>query len=242
MLNNKPKIFAHRGFSSTAPENTMIAFELAIQENVDGIELDIQMTSDRKLVIIHDETVNRTTNGSGWVKNFSLKDIKKLDSGTWFSPVFVNQTIPTLSEVLELVKGTDLCINIELKNNKIMYPKIEELVVKEIEQRRMENRVILSSFNHRSLRHLHLYRPKLALGALYENVLFEPWVYAKHLGVSAIHPFYLWVTDKLVHQCHAYGIQVRPYTVDRQRDMKRLISWGVDGIITNFPNRLRQLL
>jgi glycerophosphoryl diester phosphodiesterase len=242
MFTYQTKIFAHRGFSAVAPENTIAAFELAICAGADGVELDVHMTKDKELVVIHDETVNRTTNGLGWVKEWSLAEIKKLDNGTWFSDEYKNQTIPTLSQVLEVVKDTEHWINIELKNNMVVYSKIEELVVREIERFGMEDRVILSSFNHCSLHQLHLYRPKLNLGVLFECGLFQPWIYAKHLGVSSIHPFHLLVTDEMIQRCRIHGIHVCPFTVDDEQGMKRLIASGVDAIITNFPDRLRLLL
>jgi glycerophosphoryl diester phosphodiesterase len=144
--------------------------------------------------------------------------------------------------VLTLLEQTSIWINIELKNNIIVYPHIEEQVVKLVEYFGLENRVILSSFNHYSLRHLHLYRPTWQLAALYETGLFEPWVYAKYLGVSAIHPFYLAATDEVIVGCHEHGIAVRPYTVDDPCTMARLIQAEADAIMTNVPDLLCGLL
>lgn len=238
---NQTRVFAHRGFSSIAPENTLPAFQEAIQVGADGIELDVHMTQDGELVVIHDEIVDRTSNGTGWVKNLTLSHLKQLDLGSWFSPRFMGETLPTLSETFEQLMDSSLEINIELKNNIVQYPGIEERLVKEIEDFGLSDRVIISSFNHYSLRHLHLYRPKMQLGALYELGLFEPWVYAKHLGVQAIHPFYLAAPEMIIEGCHAHGIQVRPYTVDDPAVMARLLNANVDAIITNVPDQLLHL-
>ncbi|MBA4494286.1 glycerophosphodiester phosphodiesterase [Paenactinomyces guangxiensis] len=236
------KVFAHRGFSAIAPENTLAAFRMAIDAGADGIELDVHMTRDGEIVVIHDEKVDRTTDGTGWVKDFTLPQIKELDSGNWFAEAYAGERIPTLAETLELIKDTGLRLNIELKNNVFRYPGIEEKVAKEVERFALQKRVIISSFNHYSLRYFKLYRPDWQLGALYAAGLYEPWVYAKHLGVSAIHPFYLAAADEVIAGCHTHGIQVRPYTVDDPGEMSRLIAANVDAIITNVPDRLMKLI
>ncbi len=238
----KTEVCAHRGFSAIAPENTLAAFQLAIEEGVDGIELDVHMTRDGEIVVLHDETVDRTTDGTGRVRDLELSEIKRLDSGRWFSEKYSGQAIPTLSEVLELFSQTNLWINIELKNNIVKYPRLEELVVEEIERYGLQDRVILSSFNHYSLHHLKLYRPELELAALLAAGLYEPWVYAGHLGVDGIHPYYPSVTEEMIAECHARGIRVRPYTVDDREQMEKLARAGVDAIITNFPHRLIELV
>ncbi|SFJ05644.1 glycerophosphodiester phosphodiesterase [Thermoflavimicrobium dichotomicum] len=233
---------AHRGFSAKAPENTLAAFEWAIKAKADGIELDVHLTLDGEVVVIHDETLERTTNGKGWIKDLTLTELKQVSSGKWFADEFQAERIPVLSEVLELISGSDLWLNIELKNHIVMYPGLEEAVIREVERFGMENRVVLSSFNHYSLVHIQRYRPKLSLGALYDGHLYQPWLYAKALGVSAIHPFYTAATEEVVTHCHQHGILVRPYTVDQIEEMKRLMEIKVDAIITNVPDQLNQLL
>ena len=237
----KTKILGHRGFSAVAPENTLAAFGAAIQAGAEGFELDVHMTKDGELVIIHDETVDRTTDGTGWIKDLTFAEIKDLDAGTWFSVEFKGEQIPTLREVLELVRETNHTVNIELKNNLIAYPGLEEKVIREVESLGMEKRVILSSFNHVSIYNLHRLRPSMKLGILYEEPISMPWAYAKSLGASAIHPNHIIATEEVVIRAHEYGVAVRPYTVDVEIEARRLISLGVDAIITNVPDQLKKL-
>ncbi|WP_335342380.1 glycerophosphodiester phosphodiesterase [Polycladomyces zharkentensis] len=235
-------MFAHRGSSAAAPENTMAAFELAVKAGAGGVELDVQLTRDGRVVVIHDETLDRTTNGSGWVKDHEWETLRRLDAGSWWNPRFSSERIPLLEDVLDLLSNTDMIINIELKNGWVRYPGLETAVLACIDRFRMAERVILSSFNHNSLRMLRGMRPELSLAALYESGLFEPWVYARYLGVHAIHPDWRAIDETVVKGCQSAGIAVRPYTVDDPEMMQQFIAWGVDGIITNYPERCRQVL
>lgn len=231
----KCKVFAHRGYSAIAPENSMIAFLWAMRVKADGIELDVQMTKDKELVVIHDETVDRTTNGIGWVKDYTLEEITQLDIGSWFSEEYRDQRVPTLRQVLELVKGSNLELNIELKNSVVSYLGMEEKVVNLVEEYEMEDQVILSSFHLQSIHRLHQLRPHFQLAALYDMYVDAPWKYAELLGIKGIHPHYSFVTEEIVSECHKRGIAVRPYTVDDPIEMKRLMDAKVDAIITNVP-------
>jgi glycerophosphoryl diester phosphodiesterase len=233
---------AHRGSSRKAPENTLAAFQQAILDQASAIELDVHLTLDGEIVVIHDEKIDRTTDGRGWVKDLTLSEIRQFSAGKWFSETHRAEKVPTLREVLEMIEQSSVWLNIELKNNIVPYPKLEESVVAEIEYFGMEKRVVISSFNHSSLVALHAFRPKIPLAALYEASSGPLWQKAKQLGVTAIHPYYLTVSEEMVERCHQQGLGVRPYTVDHPADLRRLIDWGVDGIITNVPDRLAQLL
>lgn len=237
----KTQIFAHRGSSKCAPENTMAAFEKALADQADGIELDVHLTKDFQVVVIHDETVDRTTNGTGLVHHFSLSEIQQLDSGSWFAPGFSDQRIPTLDEVLKWIKETDLELNIELKNKVIPYSGLEEKVVELVEYYGLQERVILSSFNHHSLKHLHQFRPNWRIGVLFDSYVENPWIYAKNLGAEAIHPPYQAVFEEGVRICHSHGLKVRPFTVDDPNVMERFLNWGIDAIITNVPDQLKKI-
>lgn len=238
----RTKVFAHRGFSGTAPENTMAAFEKALAAQADGIELDVHLSRDGHLIVMHDEKVDRTTNGSGWIKDLTLAELKRLDNGSWFGKDYENETIPTLAEVLERVKDSNLIVNIELKNTLVPYSGLEQKVIREVERFRMEDRVILSSFRHDSLQVVKKMNPSIQVGALYSYGMVDPWVYAGYVGVDAIHPHFLAATNDVIAGCHQHGIKVHPYTVNEEKEWKRLIRAGADAIITNFPDRLRQLL
>lgn len=146
-----PKVIAHRGASAYAPENTMTAFEKAIELGAQGLELDVQLSSDGKLVVIHDEKLDRTSNAKGWVKDKTLDELKSLDFGSWFSKAFAGEKIPLLDEVMELISAWDGILNIEIKSGVVIYPDIEQKVAAAISKFNMHDRIIVSSFNHYSL-------------------------------------------------------------------------------------------
>lgn len=171
------EIFAHRGACGYEPENTMEAFALAVEQGADGIELDVQLTKDGKLVIFHDETIDRMCHGTGWVKDFTLEELRKYEV---CSPEGKKGRIPTLREVLELVKPGNLKVNIELKTGIYWYPDIERLTVEEVKRQKMEERVIYSSFNHYSIQKLKEYAPEAETAYLYSDVILNVDEYAKN--------------------------------------------------------------
>jgi len=231
------KIFAHRGAAGTYPENTMVSFYEANRSGADGIELDVQLSKDGIPVVIHDETLNRTTNGSGFVKDQTMVEMKKLNAGYKFGNHGKVTPIPTLQEVLEWVQHTDLYCNIELKNGVFLYPGLEEKVIQLVRGYGLEERVILSSFNHYSLVYAWRLAPEIETAPLYRDGLYMPWVYASSIGSRGIHPSIHSVPDVLIIEAMTYGIQVRPYTVNGEEDIKRLLSINCSAIITDFPER-----
>ena len=231
----KPYILAHRGASALAPENTGTSFRLAIDIGADGVEFDVQMTKDGELVIIHDEKVDRTTNGKGYVKDFSLKEIKALDAGILFSNKYQAEKILTLTETLEIVQDCDL-INIELKNGIIEYPHLEENVINTIRAYKLERKVLISSFNHYSIHKISKIAPDILTGILYVAILYDPWVYAKKIGAKAVHPYYEGAWNGIIKQSHEHGMKVNVYTVNSERDIAMMIEKGVDTIITDYPD------
>lgn len=232
----KPVIFAHRGASAYAPENTMASFRKALELGAGGIELDVQLSLDGQVVVIHDEKVDRTGNQKGWVKDFSLAELKSMDFGSWFKPEFKNERIPTLTEVLELVTPAGIILNIELKNGPIFYPGIEEKVVSLVRAYNMTERTIISCFNHYSLLEVKKTAPEFKIAPLYMEGLVAPWEYAKRLGAYAIHPLFYNIIPEIVMGCKENGIAVNPFTVDQPELIKRMALLGVDGIITNVPD------
>lgn len=237
----KPAIFAHRGASADAPENTMAAFRLALEQGADGIELDIQMSADGKLVVIHDETLDRTTNGSGLVCLQTADQLRRLSAGKGH-PGYADERIPLLEEVLEWIAPTGLKLNIELKNGIIPYPDMEEKAVRLVRRYNMEYRVIFSSFNHYSIAKLAGIAPDIEPAILYMAGLYRPWEYAKKIGARALHPLYYNAIPEIVRGTQEAGLAIRPFTVDQEEDLIRMIRLGVDAVITNHPARMKKLL
>ncbi|WP_058304554.1 glycerophosphodiester phosphodiesterase [Gorillibacterium timonense] len=235
------KIFAHRGAAGNAPENTMAAFRLAVEQGADGIELDIQMSKDGELIVIHDETLDRTTDGTGLVVARTAAELRELNAAKQM-PEYPVERLPFLREVLEFLQPTALELNIELKNGIILYEGMEEKVIALVREYGMESRVIFSSFNHYSLVKLADLAPDIERGILYTAGLYEPWNYARLMGASALHPYFYSVYPEIVQGAHAAGVKVRPYTVDEEAVMKRMLACGVDGIITNYPARLKRVM
>ena len=238
------KIWAHRGASGQAPENTLAAFRRACQQGADGIELDVQLSADGELVVIHDESLERTTDGRGWVKDHSLAQLKRLDASCGLAG-FAGEGIPTLRQALEFLAGTGLEINVELKDSVVPYPGLPDQASQLIDEFDLGDRVTLSSFNHCSLDWLRRNRATTRIGVLFTDVLYEPWDYAARLGAVALHPGVDHVdwSAELVDASHAAGLEVNVWTANRPADIARMIGRGVDRVITDYPDlaaRLRQ--
>ncbi|MGA5739620.1 glycerophosphodiester phosphodiesterase [Bacillus bombysepticus] len=235
-------IFAHRGAAGTYPENTMISFEAAESFRADGIELDVQLTKDGKVVVIHDETVDRTTNGKGAVRNYVYEDLCKLDASYKFGDKVGFCKIPLLEEVLEWLKQTSLLLNIELKNNKIPYRGLEEEVITLVRKFSLEDRVIFSSFNHYSMKRCHMMAPDIQTAILYREGLHSPWAYAKKMGATAVHPNYRYLQDAIAELTMESGVEVRPYTINEETLMRKYFDMNISAIITDYPETARTLL
>ena len=233
---------AHRGASAYCPENTMAAFARAVELGATAIETDVQMTSDGQLVLIHDESLERTTGLPKLVKDVTLEELRRLDAGSWFDPAFRGERIPTLRELLELVESGPLQVNLELKNGVVRYPGLEEAVIEEVRRFGMSARVILSSFNHYSLVHCKRIAPDIRTGVLYMEGLYEPWDYAARIGADALHPYHYAVMPEWVKKAAERRIACHPFTVNEPDEMRRLLAAGVAGIITDYPDRLAKLL
>ena len=233
--------YAHRGFSGKYPENTMLAFRKAYEAGCDGIELDIQMTKDHELVIIHDETVDRTSDHTGWIKDYTLQELYGFDFSYHFKEMGF-QKIPTLREYLNWVKDTDLITNIELKTGIVDYPGIEKAVYDLICQYHLQKKVILSSFNHFSVLRMKELDHDLVCGFLTECCMIHPEVYTAHYRVEAYHPQFTSLDEPTVHDLHDRGIMINSWTVNTDEDITRMIQYGIDGIIGNYPDRIAEHL
>lgn len=235
-------IFAHRGAAGTYPENTMISFEAAESFRADGIELDVQFTKDGKVVVIHDETVDRTTNGKGAVRKYVYEDLRKLDASYKFSEKVGFCRIPLLEEVLEWLQSNQMLLNIEFKNNKIAYRGLEEEVITLVRKFCLENRVIFSSFNHYSMKRCHMMAPDIQTAILYREGLHSPWAYAQKMGAPAIHPNYRYLPDTIAELTMESGVEVRPYTINEETIMRKYFDMDISAIITDYPETARALL
>lgn len=237
----KTKIWAHRGASGYAPENTLEAFELAIHQNADGIELDIQLTKDSELVVAHDEKIDRVTGGTGWIKNYTLKELKQFRFNRTH-PEFTNACIPTLKEVYELMRPTNLTVNVELKTSICFYPGIEEKALKLAKDMQMEERIIYSSFNHYTLKTLKELDSSVRTGLLYEDGWINVPAYGNNIGVNALHPAaYLLQYPDFLKDCKKYNLPLHVWTVNTKEHMEKLMKLGVDAIITDFPDIARKI-
>ena len=235
----KVDIWAHRGASAYAPENTLEAFQMAADMQADGVELDVQLTKDGKIVVIHDETINRVSDGCGYVRDFTLDELKNYHFNKTH-PEFENATIPTLREVLQLLKPTNLKINIELKTGVFFYEEIEQKVLDLVKQYEMEDRIWYSSFNHYSVKKVKELCPNAKVGLLYCDGIYEPVSYAKALGAEALHPaVYNLQYPQYVEKCREEGIKIHAWTVNSFQDMAKGVQSGLDVLITNYPDKAK---
>lgn len=236
------KNFAHRGFSGNYPENTMLAFEKALEAGADGIELDVQLTKDGEIVIIHDETIDRTTDGIGEVASYTYDELKKFDASFIFRGQMGFNKIPTLREYFDFVKDTNLITNIELKTGINEYIGIEQKVWDLIQEYNLADRVIISSFNHYSILRMKETAPELKYGLLSEVWIVDAGKYTHNLGVKCYHPHFANLTKEIVKEIKSYGIEINTFTVNREEDIKDLISKGIDIIIGNYPDLTKKVI
>ncbi|MBS1255663.1 MAG: Glycerophosphodiester phosphodiesterase [Deltaproteobacteria bacterium] len=246
-------VVAHRGFSGQYPENTCAAFEAAIIAKVDMIEIDVCLTRDRIPVVIHDHTLDRTTDGTGLVSERSLSEIKKLDAGSWFGAEFKGETIPTLEEMLLLIRGR-VSVNIEIKpecfESSAPADAIEVQVCELVKQLGMADSVLISSFQHSFFPRIKKWHSdqnitaSLRTAPLEEVHQSEEYTLnlCRKLNAYSFHPDDNLVTPSLIKKLKANGIKTIPYTINDEKRMKQLIDWGITGIITNEPERMWKVL
>ena len=220
----------HRGASGYEPENTLIAFQKAIDLKADGIELDVHLSSDGVLVVIHDETIDRTTNGKGEVNKMTLQELKSFTSEN-------KQKIPTLIEVFDLVNRRCF-INIELKGIGTSKP-VNELINHYILDKNWNNNdFLISSFDWKMLEEFHLLNPKIRVGVLTEEAIEEALAFAKKIKAFSIHPDYQLLSKENVALLHENGFEVFTWTVNSKEAIQKIKSFHVNGIISNFPDRI----
>jgi glycerophosphoryl diester phosphodiesterase len=239
-----PYVIAHRGISAKAPENTLASFELAAKtDGIDMIELDVRTSKDNIPVVIHDRTLQRTSTGNGPVRNYSIEEIKCFDAGSWFHKSFADQHIPTLEEVLIGI-GNRLWVDIELKSD--FFPRLEpgvleDRVLEVVQKCKMKNKVLYSSFNHKLLAYIRRKDPSAITGILY-NFSHDfgrlPSVLAKRVGASVFVCAKREITRRMISDAHKNNIAVYVYTLNSVGDARRMLSFGVDGVISNNADEI----
>ena len=234
------KIFAHRGYSGKYPENTMIAFKKALECGVDGIELDVQLTKDGEVVIIHDETIDRTTTGKGFVVDYTYEELERFDASFKFKDLGFNK-IPTLREYFQLVKDYDIVTNVELKTGINEYLGIEEKVWELIKEYNLEEKVIISSFNHFSVMRMKKIAPQLKYGFLSEDWIIDAGKYTHSHGVQCYHPRFNNLVPDVIKELKKYNLEINTWTVNLEEDMRYLYSNNIDVIITNYPELAQEI-
>ena len=234
-----PWIIGHRGFPAEYPENTLAAFQAAVAAGAIMIELDVMLSRDRKLVVIHDDTLERTTNGHGAVADFRLKELKQLDAGSWYHPRFADQQLPTLSEVLDLVNNRAY-LNIEIKSNayESHHPDdaIETHVVELLRQKNLVGSSMISSFSANVLEQVALLPDAPVIAFISETAANDSTLeMCTRLNIFSWHPDHVIVTRSQIQKMHAAGIKVFPYDVDMLEDYLKVSDMGADGVITDNP-------
>lgn len=229
------EIIGHRGFPDVAPENTLASFKKAIELKADMIECDVTLTKDKEIVVIHDDTINRTTNGRGAVFDFTLQELHNFDAGSWFDRKFNTERIPTLVEVLTMAKG--LCrVNIEVKSESVDFNHslIEEKVIQEIDHLKMTDQVIISSFEWLCLKRIKAMNAKLKTALLFSKAMSKPpSFYIESYQCDAVHLSVRHLSQKNIEVCQENRLPVRVYTVNQVQKAIQLKNWGVCGIFTD---------
>ncbi|MFC3210601.1 MULTISPECIES: glycerophosphodiester phosphodiesterase [Planomicrobium] len=231
------RIYAHRGCSGTYPENTLAAFKAAAELPITGVEIDVHLTKDREIVVIHDEKVNRTTDGKGYIKDMTLSEVRKLDAGSWFSEEFAGEKIPTLDEVFDVFEKTNHRLNIELKTDVFPYEGLVDKVLEAAEKRGFLHRVLISSFNHEDIQTVS--RKKSVESAILTlDVYVDVYDYARVVGTDRIHMSLPGAFRRMATDALRKGAIVYVYTVNKLEYAQQLQQIGIHGIFTDFPEKM----
>lgn len=244
-------VIAHRGAGGEMPENTLAAVKQAINDKSDYIETDVHESKDGEICVMHDRTVNRTTNGKGKIKNLTWKDIQKLDAGSWFSPEFKNERVPSLEQVIQEINGKCKLL-IEIKKGDPYYPDIEEKVVKIIQKNDAQNWCAVQSFNMDVIRKIHKLDSSLELHKLEIfilpalNLAFDGLPHAfrpdENPYIKAYNVNCFFLSSSIIESIHSYDKKVNAWTCDSPSIVNRMLSIGADGIITNEPRNTNSLI
>jgi len=241
MSTHVPIVIAHRGASGEAPENTLAAFRLAVAQGCDAIELDIHLSADGQIVVCHDDSIGRTTTGKGVIREMTVKQLKQADAGVKFGGRFAGERIPLLEEVFDAVPQ-EIMLNIEIKGG--FDRRVEPALLELLERKKRLDNVVVSSFNHKSLRWLKQLEPRVKIGLLYATdfVNHRRIAEAMDVDVYSLHPEYRLIRREDIADAVAHGLKVFPYTINGEMEMRQAVHDGASGIITDYPGKLKQLL
>ena len=231
------RVIAHRGFSGRAPENTLVAIRRAIETGADMVEIDVTMTADGHVILLHDETLDRTTDGLGVPTEMTLDEIQRLDAGSWFSPEFAGERIPTLTKALEMVKDRIL-INVEIKSEAVVHGVVPQVAAL-INEHGMIDQVVVSSFSPEALRLMKVTDPAVVTASLFNKELHagrDPLEILQEVGARGYNISAKRVTEAVIERCHRHDIPVSVYTVNEPEEMRRLMEMGVDAVFTDSPD------
>ncbi len=240
----KPLVIGHRGAGGHAPENTLAAFRRGLELGSDGVECDVHLSADGRLVVIHDATVDRTTDGKGRVGDLTLSELKALDAGSWFGDGFRAERLPTLEEVFEVVReagrerGRPCWLFVELKHGRDVYPGIEEELMRAIAHSGLAAQTAVISFDHRAIAKLRELDPALRTAALYDARPVNSAALARSAGAGWIGPAVKWVDALEVAQARAAGLEVFVWTANQEEAMRRVLQLGVTAVGSDYPDRL----
>ncbi len=239
---NQSMILGHRGFSAVYPENTCLAFRKALNLGIDGIEFDVQLTADEVPVVIHDPTVDRTTDGTGRVSTIRYQQIKQLNAAK-LRPEMGFQSVPTLQDVLNNVYevGPNGFYNIEIKVYDDDWETLIDRVVTTVSQHVLSKQILFSSFHHNCLEYLKNHYPDFEVGLLYDREIREPWYTARQLKAYSINLDYRLTSNELISACHAEKVRVAVWTVDNPQQIQRFIQLNTDLIISNVPDVAKRI-
>jgi glycerophosphoryl diester phosphodiesterase len=241
------RVIAHRGFSGQAPENTLVALRMAIEVGAEMAEIDVGLSRDGHVVVLHDDTLDRTTDGSGLLSEATLEEIRQLDAGSWFDPPYVGEPVPTLAEVLDLVKGKIL-LNIEIKAEAVTDTAeggIVDKVLALVHGRQMLDQIVISSFDPRALAQARQLDAEVYTASLYNHDLHKgqgPLEVMTAVGSNGFNTSQQRIDRRILAACHRHQRPVAVYTVNSEKEMRRLIALGVDALFTDHPDRLQKVL
>jgi len=235
--NRQTYVIGHRGAAGLAPENTMAAFEKAVALGCDGVEFDVQRTSDGHLVIFHDEDLKRTTNLDGMMRHIDLETLQKADSGSWFAEEFINTKVPTVRELFDFMRGNGLLLFIELKDP-FRYVGIEQQVIDLIREYKFEDRVQIRSFHHDALHTVYELAPELAISELWFHKVPD----ASEVTYKTLNLLQSYCTSGVILDAHQRGQKITAWTVNDADIAQTLIAAGIDGMTTDYPDRIIPLV